>query len=147
MNVVTLLVEYDVHISVSLNTGHSLFIDCGGEGQKNFEGNTYEEDRQSSGEAIFTSSSEKWGFSSSGRFTSASDRSFVVSNRTALQGTYPKFYESARLSPLSLRYYGLCMIKGSYKVQLHFAEIMISNGPTYASLGRRIFNVSIQVST
>lgn len=55
-------------------------------------------------------------------------------------------YETARVAPLSHRYYGLCLRKGSYKVKLHFAEIMFSNDQTFSSLGRRIFNVSIQVS-
>ncbi|KAF5478526.1 hypothetical protein F2P56_005077, partial [Juglans regia] len=34
--------------------------------------------------------------------------------------------------------------KGSYKVKLYFAEIMFSDDQTFSSLGRRIFNVSIQ---
>ncbi|KAK3428068.1 hypothetical protein EUGRSUZ_F04180 [Eucalyptus grandis] len=41
-------------------------------------------------------------------------------------------------------YYGLCMMKGNYKVRLHFAEIQYSNDKTFRSLGRRIFDVSIQ---
>ncbi|CAI8600127.1 unnamed protein product [Vicia faba] len=34
--------------------------------------------------------------------------------------------------------------QGSYKVKLHFAEIMFSDDQTFKSLGRRIFDVSIQ---
>ena len=55
-------------------------------------------------------------------------------------------YRTARLSPTSLRYYGLCLRKGSYKVTLHFAEIGYSDDITFSSLGRRYFDVSIQVS-
>lgn len=38
------------------------------------------------------------------------------------------------------------MMKGNYNVKLHFAEIMFSNDRTFSSFGRRIFDVSIQVS-
>ena len=59
---------------------------------------------------------------------------------------YPEIFQTARIAPLSLKYYGLCLRKGSYKVTLHFAEIMFSDDQTFSSLGRRIFDVSIQVS-
>lgn len=55
-------------------------------------------------------------------------------------------YNNARLAPTSLRYYGLCLRQGSYRVRLHFAEIMYTDDSTFSSLGRRIFDVSIQVS-
>ncbi|KAF8037829.1 hypothetical protein BT93_B0620 [Corymbia citriodora subsp. variegata] len=53
-------------------------------------------------------------------------------------------YQTARLSPWSIRYYGLCMMKGSYKVRLYFAELQFSDDKTFNSLGKRIFDVSIQ---
>ncbi|CAA7402400.1 unnamed protein product [Spirodela intermedia] len=56
-----------------------------------------------------------------------------------------ELYKTARLSPLSLKYYGLCLQPGNYTVKLHFAEIVFTPGPTYGSLGRRVFDVSIQV--
>ena len=59
---------------------------------------------------------------------------------------YSELYRTARLSPMSLKYYGFCMRKGSYKVRLYFAEIQYTNDETFSSLGRRIFDVSIQVS-
>ena len=60
--------------------------------------------------------------------------------------TSPAYYKTARLSPLSLKYYGICMRKGNYTVQLHFAEIMFSNDHTYSNNGIRIFDVAIQVN-
>ncbi|CAA6665668.1 unnamed protein product [Spirodela intermedia] len=54
-------------------------------------------------------------------------------------------YTSARLNPLSLKYYGLCLQSGNYTVKLHFSEIVFTPVPTYGSLGRRVFDVSIQV--
>ncbi|KDP24894.1 hypothetical protein JCGZ_25156 [Jatropha curcas] len=51
---------------------------------------------------------------------------------------------TARISPISLTYYGFCMGNGNYTVGLHFAEIMFTNDNTYNSLGRRIFDIYIQ---
>ena len=128
----------------TLTAEDSLFINCGGPGLE-FEGNHYEEDTQIGGPAAFFSSAEKWGFSSTGVFTGDEGASFIAQGETQNQ-TKSEIYQTARLSPLSLKYYGLCMRKGSYKVQLHFSEILFSNGPTFRNLGRRVFNVSIQVS-
>ncbi|KAL7087491.1 hypothetical protein ACP275_13G071000 [Erythranthe tilingii] len=50
----------------------------------------------------------------------------------------------ARLSPISLTYYGFRLINGNYTVNLHFAEIMFTDDKTYSSLGRRIFDVYVQ---
>ena len=55
-------------------------------------------------------------------------------------------YETARLAPISLKYYGICMRKGSYTVKLHFAEIMFADDQTFRSNGRRFFDVAIQVN-
>ncbi|CAH2052681.1 unnamed protein product [Thlaspi arvense] len=60
--------------------------------------------------------------------------------------TFSYYYKTASLSPQSLKYYGLCMRRGSYKVQLHFAEIMFPNDQTYNSLGLRVFDIYVQVS-
>ncbi|XP_058100947.1 probable LRR receptor-like serine/threonine-protein kinase At1g07650 isoform X2 [Magnolia sinica] len=55
-----------------------------------------------------------------------------------------ELYTKARLSPISLTYYGLCLHNGNYTVKLHFAEIMFMDDKTYSSLGKRIFDVYIQ---
>ncbi|XP_065629647.1 probable LRR receptor-like serine/threonine-protein kinase At1g53430 isoform X2 [Quercus suber] len=120
---------------------YSLFINCGGE-KKTFEGNEYEQDIIPDGRSQFSSISEEWGYSSTGVFMGEDDTPYRAQNTFSLNVT--GIYETARVAPLSLRYYGLCLRKGSYKVKLHFAEIMFSNDQTFSSLGRRIFNVSIQ---
>ncbi|KAF8024185.1 hypothetical protein BT93_F1393 [Corymbia citriodora subsp. variegata] len=121
---------------------HSLFINCGGT-KKRFDGNEYEEDTNPSGPSIF-SSSEKWAYSSTGVYMGNDDADYKANNTLSLNGTGSEIYQTARLSPWSIRYYGLCMIEGSYKVRLHFAEIQYSNDKTFSSLGKRIFDVSIQ---
>ncbi|XP_058100948.1 probable leucine-rich repeat receptor-like serine/threonine-protein kinase At3g14840 [Magnolia sinica] len=55
-----------------------------------------------------------------------------------------ELYTKARLSPISVTYYGLCLQNGNYTVKLHFAEIMFTDDRTYSSLGKRLFDVYIQ---
>ncbi|KAF8035273.1 hypothetical protein BT93_C1331 [Corymbia citriodora subsp. variegata] len=122
---------------------HSLFINCGGT-KMNFEENEYEEDTNPIGPSIFTSSSEKWAYSSTGLYLGGENAAYTANNPFSLNVNGSEFYQTARLSPWSIRYYGLCMMKGSYKVRLHFAEIQYSNDETFSSLGKRLFDVSIQ---
>ncbi|KAG8386457.1 hypothetical protein BUALT_Bualt03G0150700 [Buddleja alternifolia] len=127
----------------------SLHINCGGRQERVARPRgtaTYEEDTNSGGPSSFTTSRTNWGFSSTGHFLDE-DRpidSFVWSNSSSISGPNSQLYMNARLSPISLTYYGFCMINGNYTVYLHFAEIMFTSDRTYSSLGRRIFNIYIQ---
>ena len=121
---------------------HSLFINCGGT-RLEIDGNVYQEDLTSRGAANFISSGDRWAYSSTGTYMGNSNALYTASFENA---TNPEYYQSARLSPLSLKYYGLCLRPGSYRVQLHFAEIMYFDNQTFPSLGRRVFDVSVQVS-
>ncbi|GAB4849322.1 hypothetical protein Ancab_004123 [Ancistrocladus abbreviatus] len=123
---------------------YSLFINCGGS-KMSYEGNEYEEDSSPLGPSTFySSSSNKWAYSSTGTYIFNDKANFIASNTFNLNVTGPEYYQTARLAPSSLKYYGLCLRRGSYRVQLHFAEIMFSDDQTYSSIGRRIFDVSIQ---
>lgn len=88
-----------------------------------------------------------WGFSSTGDFMDDNDYQnlhYTVSlqspspNLTALDST-------ARKSPISLSYFHYCLENGNYTVTFHFAEIEFTNDRSYNSLGRRVFNIYIQV--
>ncbi|XVF18539.1 hypothetical protein REPUB_Repub11eG0031000 [Reevesia pubescens] len=120
---------------------HSLFINCGGE-HTSVDGNEYEEDLSTFGPSNFFNSANKWAYSSTGVYLGNDDAHYTARASSAVTG--PDFYNTARLAPQSLKYYGLCLLKGNYKVQLHFAEIMYSANQTFDSLGRRLFDVSIQ---
>ncbi|KAI9385735.1 hypothetical protein POPTR_011G106400v4 [Populus trichocarpa] len=122
---------------------HSLFINCGGNSMTVGD-NEYEEDATSGGAAEFVSLSERWGYSSTGTYMNNDGAGYKAENSFGLNVTGEGFYQTARLAPQSLKYYALCMRAGSYKVKLHFAEIMYSNDSTFSSLGRRIFDISIQ---
>lgn len=126
---------------------YSLFINCGGP-ETDSDGNDYDADLSRSGTSYFhPSNNGKWAYSSTGVFFANDKTPYVATNDFNLNISGPEYYQTARLAPLSLNYYGLCMLKGNYKVKLHFAEIMFTNDQTFSSLGRRIFDVSIQVSS
>lgn len=73
------------------------------------------------------------------------DADYIARNTTELTLDHPELYTEARLSPLSLKYYGVCMENGEYSVKLHFAEIVFTEDHTFSSNGKRIFDVFIQV--
>lgn len=106
---------------------------------------TYEEDEGPLGAEKFDYKRENWGTSSTGFFwdTNISKNKYVANNVSALK--LNELYTTARLSPLSLTYYGRCLANGNYTVMLHFAEIVFRDNQSYQSLGRRIFDVYIQV--
>ncbi|KAL5716571.1 hypothetical protein ACHQM5_018241 [Ranunculus cassubicifolius] len=69
---------------------------------------------------------------------------YIATNSSRLTMNDTQLYMTARVSPLSFTYYGLCLLNGNYTVNLHFAEIVFTNDNTFSSLGRRIFDVYIQ---
>ncbi|KAE9585123.1 putative protein kinase RLK-Pelle-DLSV family [Lupinus albus] len=126
---------------------HSLFINCGGP-EINVGENVYDADVDHRGTStFFLSNTGQWAYSSTGLFVGNAAADYVTSNKNSLNIQGPQYYQTARLAPLSLSYFGLCMLKGNYKVRLHFAEIMFTSdqNQTFSSVGRRIFDVSVQV--
>lgn len=122
---------------------HSLYINCGG---PTF--GEYEADETAGGPSYFLSSSPlKWAYSSTGDYMDGgNDQKYTVAVASSSNETSQEIFQTARIAPLSLKYYGLCLRKGSYNVTLHFAEIMYSDDQTFSSLGKRIFDIVIQVS-
>ncbi|KAM3748471.1 hypothetical protein ACB098_05G111300 [Castanea mollissima] len=124
---------------------YSVHINCGGKAST--VGNIkYEADDDPALAGKFFHVRENWGFSSSGKFwdlnTTANDH--VANNVSILKMNESKLYRSARLSPLSITYYALCLANGRYKLTLHFAEIVIRDNRSFYSLGRRIFDIYVQ---
>ncbi|XP_059664675.1 probable LRR receptor-like serine/threonine-protein kinase At1g07650 isoform X2 [Cornus florida] len=122
---------------------YSLHINCGGE-EATIGETTYEADEDPRGSVP---EKENWGISTTGRFwdinVTASD--YIAKNVSVLVGNDTRLlYTRARLSPLSLTYYGHCFADGNYTVSLHFAEIIIRENQSFQSLGRRIFDIYIQ---
>ena len=126
---------------------YSLHINCGGK-QVTVNGNeTYDDDTDNAGPARFHLSGKNWGFSSTGHFMD-NDRAeyYIWLNQSKLFMDDAELYMDARVSPISLTYYGFCLGNGNYTVNLRFAEVMFTEDQTYNSLGRRIFDVYIQVN-
>lgn len=124
---------------------YSVHINCGGESVK-IGDTTYEADEDSAGAAKFFYRKESWGSSNTGDFW---DRpielnEYKATNVSSIMGHNSELYTTARLSALSLTYYGRCFANGNYTVTLHFAEIVIRDNRSFQSLGKRMFDVYIQ---
>ncbi|KAI8567155.1 hypothetical protein RHMOL_Rhmol02G0098300 [Rhododendron molle] len=122
---------------------YSVHINCGG-GEVTIGKTTYEADLSRGNAAKFVHPDLYWGFSSTGRFWDSNKTEYIASNVSVLKMNDSQLYTRARLSPLSLTYYGRCLANGNYTVTLHFAEIIFRDNASYRSLGRRLFDIYIQ---
>ncbi|KAL1537957.1 putative leucine-rich repeat receptor-like serine/threonine-protein kinase [Salvia divinorum] len=130
---------YCVNPQCKSNDFSSFYINCGSQNKVG----KYEAD-YSTGNFYL---GKNWGFSSTGRFWNTDKygkSNLLQPGNSSISGPKSKLYSSARLSPLSLTYFGFCLRNGNYTVNLHFAEIMFTNDTTYGSLGRRVFDIYIQ---
>ncbi|KAJ0081258.1 hypothetical protein Patl1_11744 [Pistacia atlantica] len=122
-------------------------IKCGG-AEMTAEKVVYETENSSLGAASFNvASKEKWAVSNVGLFSENENPTYVGTTQAQVIGTRaPELYQTSRLSPGSLRYYGLGLQNGLYNVTLLFAETAIEDPSTqrWQSLGRRVFDIYIQ---
>ncbi|KAI3964188.1 hypothetical protein MKW92_000775, partial [Papaver armeniacum] len=126
---------------------YSFNINCGGEVfPMNGSSGQYDDDQSAGGPSNFYHQSpNNWAYSSTGDFMDNADDSdsHIALAKTSLSMPDSKLYMTARKSPISLTYFGFCLVNGNYIVNLHFAEIEIPN-ESQDSLGRRVFDVYIQ---
>lgn len=102
------------------------------------------------GPAIFhVAGSEKWAVSKVGLYADQTGDLDIEGTKAEVTGSKedPKFFQSSRMSPGSLRYYGFGLENGPYTVTLHFAEIGFPNRDSHLwdSLAKRVFDIYIQV--
>ncbi|KAF2302817.1 hypothetical protein GH714_008553 [Hevea brasiliensis] len=125
-------------------------IKCGGPERKTGDGIVFEAENSSLGAASFNvTSSEKWAVSNVGLFTDRINPAYVENTLAQVTSTNaPELYQTSRISPSSLRYYGLGLENGNYTISLFFAETAFDDrsSQTWESLGRRIFDIYIQGS-
>ncbi|XVF39977.1 hypothetical protein PTKIN_Ptkin01aG0076200 [Pterospermum kingtungense] len=91
--------------------------------------------------------SQKWAVSNVGLFADKPNQPYVQNTQAQVRSTYTsELYQTSRLSPGSLRYYGLGLVNGLYTVNLFFAETGFRDPipPSWRSLERRVFDVYIQ---
>ncbi|GMI93624.1 hypothetical protein like AT1G56130 [Hibiscus trionum] len=122
-------------------------IKCGGTAVIS-DGILFEADDSTLGAAAFNvTSARKWAVSNVGLFADRRNQQYIENTRGQVRGTNtPALYQTSRLSPGSLRYYGLGLENGPYTVRLYFAETGFHDptSQTWDSLVRRVFDVYIQ---
>ncbi|KAF0928016.1 hypothetical protein E2562_037230, partial [Oryza meyeriana var. granulata] len=126
---------------------YSFAVDCGSNRSTSASDNTiYEADPMNLGTAsYYVTGQTRWGVSSVGNFFQATNGMDRIYSSQHFQNTVDsKLFETARMSPSSLRYYGLGLENGNYTVLLQFAEFSYPDSPTWLSLGRRVFDIYVQ---
>ncbi|XWS18736.1 hypothetical protein CRYUN_Cryun32bG0070400 [Craigia yunnanensis] len=122
-------------------------IKCGGP-QMISNGIVFEAESETLGAATFNvASTQNWAVSNVGLFADRQNQQYVQKTLVQVESNNtPELYQTSRLSPGSLRYYGLGLKNGPYTVNLFFAETGFPNRSTqtWASLARRVFDVYIQ---
>ena len=94
------------------------YINCGGPAF-----GEYEADQSPGGTSYFRSMpSVNWAYSSTGDYMHSYIDKYTVTTAFSSNESYPEIFQTARIAPLSLKYYGLCLRKGSYKVTLHLLK-------------------------
>ncbi|XP_010645958.1 probable LRR receptor-like serine/threonine-protein kinase At1g56140 isoform X3 [Vitis vinifera] len=120
-------------------------IKCGGPEVIMPDGMVYEADNSISSTAstsFHESRSEKWAVSNVGLYVDK-----IANTTSQVNGTNtPELFKTSRISPGSLRYYGLGLQNGPYIVSLQFAEMLFKDPSTrtWESTGRRVFDIYIQ---
>ncbi|XAR70980.1 Non-specific serine/threonine protein kinase [Bertholletia excelsa] len=125
----------------------SFSINCGGTEQTSSSGIKFDNDSEILGAAsMYISSDHQWAVSNTGSYISNPNGplSIVQTDSQITETLDSELYKTARISPSSLRYYGLGLKNGKYNVELHFAEIQMEQSHSWKGLGRRLFDVYIQ---
>lgn len=122
----------------------SLYINCGGD-DVTIDDKTYEQDNDATNGVSTFRLGNNWAVSSTGSFLDSRDNNnFIATTTENLSAPDSQLYQTARISPLALSYFGLCLLNGNYRVKLHFSEIIITDFNGIHSPGRRIFDVYVQ---
>eukprot|EP00268_Persea_americana_P045937 TRINITY_DN4706_c0_g1_i5.p1 TRINITY_DN4706_c0_g1~~TRINITY_DN4706_c0_g1_i5.p1 ORF type:complete len:537 (-),score=73.86 TRINITY_DN4706_c0_g1_i5:477-2087(-) len=127
---------------------HSSFsVNCGGPKLASASGIDFYDDSKILGAAsLYPSTEYQWVVSNIGSYLSnPNGPTYIETTDSQILGTLEsELYKTARISPSSLRYYGLGLRNGVYNVELHFAEIVMDDSKSWKGLGRRIFDIYIQ---
>ncbi|KAG5564473.1 hypothetical protein RHGRI_000605 [Rhododendron griersonianum] len=121
-------------------------INCGGPEIISSSQIVYEWDNETLGPATYyETSTKRWAVSNVGHFNDILNNPQYTSVSSSQINTLDsELLQTARISPGSLRYFGLGLDNGNYNVTLEFAETSFFNPPAWQSLGRRVFDIYIQ---
>jgi hypothetical protein len=122
-------------------------IKCGGPEITSSNRVLFERDNTSLAAAsYYVSDTSTFGVSNTGYFSGSNDPQYTTSSSSQFTNTLDsELFQTSRLSASSLRYYGLGLENGNYTITIQFTESVIFQGSTWKSLGRRVFDVYIQV--
>ncbi|KAJ4848732.1 hypothetical protein Tsubulata_043978 [Turnera subulata] len=123
-------------------------IKCGGREMRTADGTVFEAENTTLGSASFNvTSTQKWAVSNVGLYADRQNPEYIQNTLAQVTSTnIPELYQESRISPGSLRYYGLGLQNGPYNMSLFFAETAFDDrsSQTWQSLGRRVFDIYIQ---
>ncbi|KAL6843703.1 hypothetical protein ACP4OV_026274 [Aristida adscensionis] len=125
----------------------SFAVDCGGGRPISGSDNSmYQADNASLGAAsYYVAGAPTWGVSSVGRFMDPPNGSYIIYSSRQFQNTLDSaLFQTARMSPSSLRYYGIGLENGNYTITLQFAEVDFPDIQSWRSRGRRVFDIYVQ---
>ena len=98
--------------------------------------------------SYYVTGAQTWGVSNVGKFMDATNGSYIIYSSHQFQNTLDsELFQTARMSPSSLRYYGIGLQNGNYTVTLQFAEFDFEDSQTWKSVGRRVFDIYLQVGS
>ncbi|KAI8533324.1 hypothetical protein RHMOL_Rhmol10G0000500 [Rhododendron molle] len=126
---------------------YNFSVKCGGPETISSNQIIYERDNETLGPATYyVTSTNRWAVSNVGRFGDNNNSKYTSNSSSQFfaKTSDAELFQTARISPASLRYYGLGLVNGNYTVRLQFAEITILNPKGWESLGRRVFDIYIQ---
>ncbi|KAG5548377.1 hypothetical protein RHGRI_013914 [Rhododendron griersonianum] len=121
-------------------------INCGGPEITSSSQIVYEWDNETLGPATYyETNTKRWAVSNVGHSNDINNPQYTsVSSSQVITNSDSRLFHTARISPGSLRYFGLGLENGNYSVTLYFAETEFLNPPSWKSLGRRVFDIYIQ---
>ncbi|KAF8408694.1 hypothetical protein HHK36_004758 [Tetracentron sinense] len=126
-------------------TDANFSIKCGGNEMRSPGGVVFEADNLTLGPAsYYVIDTKRWAVSNVGLISQSINSTIETTQIDDNLGS--EFYQTARLSPGSLRYYGLGLQNGFYNVNLYFAETNFDDrsSPSWQSRGRRVFDIYVQ---
>ncbi|XP_031505132.1 probable LRR receptor-like serine/threonine-protein kinase At1g56130 isoform X3 [Nymphaea colorata] len=124
----------------------SFAIKCGGPQITSSTGIVFDGENEDLGaSSYYMINTERWAVSNNGMFLANNNAQFTQNSSSQFTNTLDSnLFQTARLSPVSLRYYGLGLQNGNYTVNLLFAESVFPDSPIWQSVGRRIFDIYVQ---
>ncbi|KAF9587456.1 hypothetical protein IFM89_002637 [Coptis chinensis] len=124
----------------------SFAINCGGPQKTSTDGTVFEAENSTLGPASYYVQDDRWAVSNIGVFGESFGAPYIQNNLAQASDTLdPELFETARVSPGSLRYFGLGLENGIYNVNLQFSETdQDEGGRTWQRLGRRVFDIYLQ---